>query len=104
MGYADQYESASIEEAGFNQSLLLMSLLVLLLIGEQLLAYATSYHPSRGASVTAGAGRVKRWDISAYSDQEDRRYVQAAVGTAAATAGPDTAGTTHNTPARGAES
>ncbi|MHB8970382.1 MAG: BatA domain-containing protein [Pirellulaceae bacterium] len=48
VGYADQYESAEIEQSGFNQSLLLMGLLVLLLLGEQALAYMNSFHARRG--------------------------------------------------------
>jgi hypothetical protein len=45
--YADEY---NYEMAGFhgdNQSLLLMGLLVVLLVVEQVLAYAVSYHPAR---------------------------------------------------------
>jgi uncharacterized membrane protein len=56
MGYADQYESAAIEQAGFNQSILLMGLLVLLLVGEQLLAYFNSFHAHRGTQM-AHVGR-----------------------------------------------
>ncbi|MHB0956155.1 MAG: BatA domain-containing protein [Pirellulaceae bacterium] len=52
VGYADQYESASIEQAGFNQSLLVMGLLLLLLIGEQLLAYLNSFHTHRGTELS----------------------------------------------------
>ena len=48
--FADEYESSAIEQAGFNQSLLLMCLLVALLIGEQLMAYIASFHPARGAT------------------------------------------------------
>ncbi len=57
IGYADQYETAAIQQAGFNQSLLLMCLLIVLLLGEQILAYVTSFHPSRRAGSTADAGR-----------------------------------------------
>jgi hypothetical protein len=48
--FADEFQSSAIEQAGFNQSLLLMCLLVVLLIGEQLLAYIASFHPARGAT------------------------------------------------------
>lgn len=57
IGYADQYETAAIEQSGFNQSLLLMCLLIVLLLGEQILAYVTSYHPSRRSAASADAGR-----------------------------------------------
>jgi hypothetical protein len=36
--------------AGFNLSSTLLVLLVLLLVGEQLLAYASSYHPAKGGA------------------------------------------------------
>ncbi|MCA9175697.1 MAG: BatA domain-containing protein [Planctomycetales bacterium] len=39
-----------VNESGFNPSLWIMGLLVLLLLGEQMLAYVLSYHPPRGAS------------------------------------------------------
>ncbi len=78
IGYADQYETAAIEEAGFNQSLLLMCLLILLLIGEQLLAYFTSYHPTRRAAATANAGRVRRRNLEQYQDADDIASLQAA--------------------------
>ncbi len=77
IGYADQYETAAIEDAGYNQSLLLMCFLILLLIGEQLLAYFTSYHPSRRAAATANAGRVRRRNMANYQDADDVASVQA---------------------------
>jgi uncharacterized membrane protein len=51
VGFADQFESAAIEQAGFNQSLLVMCLLVLLLLGEQLLAYLNSFHARHGTEL-----------------------------------------------------
>jgi uncharacterized membrane protein len=51
MGYADQYESAAIEQSGFNQSVLLMGLLILVLVGEQVLAYFNSFHAHRGTQL-----------------------------------------------------
>jgi len=51
IGYADQYEAAVIEQSGFNQSMLLMALLVFLLVGEQWLAYANSFHAHRGTQL-----------------------------------------------------
>lgn len=52
LGYADQFESAAIEQAGFNQSVSLMVLLILLLLGEQALAYWNSFHARRSASLS----------------------------------------------------
>ncbi|MCA9225506.1 MAG: BatA domain-containing protein [Planctomycetales bacterium] len=46
---ADEFEAETSDEGGFNISLLVMSMLVGLLIGEQALAYFASYHPARGA-------------------------------------------------------
>ncbi|MCI0359038.1 MAG: BatA domain-containing protein [Planctomycetaceae bacterium] len=46
---ADQYEQEEISSTGYNLSYLIMTLLVLLLIGEQLLAYSASYHVTPGA-------------------------------------------------------
>jgi uncharacterized membrane protein len=51
IGYADQYESALVTPTGFNQSMLLLSLLVLLLLVEQALAYLNSYHVLRGTQM-----------------------------------------------------
>jgi uncharacterized membrane protein len=47
---ADQYEQEEIASTGYNLSNLLMALLVLLLVGEQLLAYSASYHVAPGAA------------------------------------------------------
>jgi hypothetical protein len=46
---ADQFETSSMEQAGYNQSLLLMCILVALLTLEQFVAYLASFHPARGA-------------------------------------------------------
>ena len=45
----DDLTYASIEQAGYSPSLWLMILLILLLLGEQIMGYFTSYHPARGA-------------------------------------------------------
>ncbi len=42
---ADAFAATEIRSAGFNRSLFLMALLLLLLIAEQWLAYSASYHP-----------------------------------------------------------
>jgi hypothetical protein len=47
---ADQYEQEEVASTGYNLSYLLMGLLVLLLVGEQLLAYSASYHVAPGAA------------------------------------------------------
>lgn len=47
---ADDYALGFLDAAGANRSLLLMVLLVAALLGEQLLAYFTSFHPSRGST------------------------------------------------------
>lgn len=47
---ADQYEQEEIASTGYNLSNLLMAVLVLLLVGEQLLAYSASYHVAPGAA------------------------------------------------------
>jgi hypothetical protein len=46
---ADQYQQDEVASTGYNLSMLLMGGLVLLLVGEQLLAYSASYHV-KGAS------------------------------------------------------
>jgi Aerotolerance regulator N-terminal len=46
---ADQYEQEEISSTGYNLSYVIMAVLVLLLIGEQLLAYSASYHVTPGA-------------------------------------------------------
>ncbi len=55
--FVDQYESSVFEQAGFNQSMLLLVLLVLLLFAEQVVAYITSFHPARRAEPARGARR-----------------------------------------------
>jgi hypothetical protein len=49
---ADQYEQEEIASTGYNLSFLILTVLVLLLVGEQLLAYFASYHvqPVRAAT------------------------------------------------------
>ena len=47
---ADEYSYDLFQQAGYNRSFLVMCLLIALLLGEQLLAYATSYHPARGGA------------------------------------------------------
>jgi hypothetical protein len=47
---ADSYEQQDLSSSGYNLSQMLMIGLVCLLIGEQLLAYSTSYHPLPGAA------------------------------------------------------
>lgn len=78
VGYADQYKTAALDAAGFNQSLLLMVLLILLLIGEQVLAYFASYHPSRRARELAAAGQPRRWSPPADHEEDDWASVRAA--------------------------
>jgi len=46
----DQYAFEVNEQAGANRSLLLMCVLIAMLLGEQLLAYFTGYHPARGVA------------------------------------------------------
>ncbi len=46
----EDIEYALAEQAGFNWSRLIMYGLICLLLGEQLLAYAASYHPARGGA------------------------------------------------------
>lgn len=53
--YADQFETGTIDRAGFNQSTLIMALLILLLLVEQVMAYIASFHPTR--RVHEGANR-----------------------------------------------
>jgi hypothetical protein len=52
--YADEYTFDTASLSGDNRSLLLMALLILLLIGEQLLAYSASYHPVRMPAPSTG--------------------------------------------------
>jgi hypothetical protein len=42
----DEFIQETEEQAGYNRSLLVMTLLIALLLGEQLLAYFASYHPA----------------------------------------------------------
>lgn len=44
------FDAGLIERAGFNRSLLLLSLLVLFLLLEQFMAYSASYHPGKRAN------------------------------------------------------
>jgi hypothetical protein len=46
---ADQYQQDEVATAGYNLSTLVLWALVLLLVGEQILAYAASYHVVPGA-------------------------------------------------------
>ena len=43
---AERYSGGYVQQQGFNRSMLLMTLLILFLVGEQLLAYSASYHPA----------------------------------------------------------
>ncbi len=74
IGYADQYETAAIEQAGFNQSLLLMCFLVALLLGEQILAYMASYHPSRRSGTASEARRTLSDSVARLRQAEDARW------------------------------
>ena len=82
MGYADQYESAAIEQAGFNQSMLLMGLLILLLLGEQVLAYFNSFHAHRGhATGPSGTPRPPgQYSAAAGQNEADDAGRQARAG------------------------
>ncbi|MBI2477240.1 MAG: hypothetical protein HYV60_00890 [Planctomycetia bacterium] len=46
---AEEYSYDLFQQAGYNRSFLIMCVLIAVLLGEQLLAYFTSYHPARGA-------------------------------------------------------
>ncbi len=89
IGYADQYETAAIEQSGFNQSLLLMCLLIVLLLGEQILAYVTSYHPSRRSAASADAGRGLSERIASFRNEEDASWAASASSTQDWARGPD---------------
>ncbi|WP_254507895.1 BatA domain-containing protein [Anatilimnocola floriformis] len=57
---AEQYQQGEAVASGYNLSMLVMGILVALLIGEQALAYSTSYHPLRpsvAATQVAAGGR-----------------------------------------------
>jgi hypothetical protein len=47
---ADQYEQGDVASAGYNLSTMLLFGLIALLIGEQALAYAASYHVAPGGN------------------------------------------------------
>ena len=47
---AEQYQQGEAVASGYNLSMLVMGILIALLIGEQALAYSTSYHPLRAAA------------------------------------------------------
>ena len=47
---ADEYAYDLFEQAGYNRGFLVMCLLIVMLLGEQLLAYVASYHPARGVA------------------------------------------------------
>lgn len=47
---ADSYQQDDVASTGYNLSMLLLGGLVVLLVGEQLLAYSASYHLPRGAA------------------------------------------------------
>jgi len=53
---AATFQSAIGDQAGYNLSEALLALLILLLIGEQVLAWSASYHPAP-AVVAAAAAR-----------------------------------------------
>ena len=78
VGHTDHYESALIPQSGFNQSLPLMSILVVLLLGEQLLAYFTSYHPSRKADNRARGRPGWRAAIERLRDASEASAARAA--------------------------
>jgi len=48
--HADEFGYDFMEQAGYNRSLLLMGLLIVLLLTEQVLGYFASYHPAQGAA------------------------------------------------------
>jgi hypothetical protein len=48
---AQSFQSTDFQAAGFNLSEGILYLLIALLLGEQFLAYATSYHPPIHGSV-----------------------------------------------------
>jgi hypothetical protein len=47
---ADQYQQDEVTPAGYNLSTLVLCVLILLLVGEQVLAYSASYHVTPGAA------------------------------------------------------
>jgi hypothetical protein len=46
---ADSYQQDEVASTGYNLSMMLLGGLVVLLVGEQLLAYSASYHVTPGA-------------------------------------------------------
>lgn len=58
--FADQFEADLSDLGGLNRSLFLMALLVLLLVGEQLMAYFASFHPAPIAAGMAAVAGAKR--------------------------------------------
>lgn len=80
MDYADEFASGTIQDSGFNQSLLLMGLLILLLLGEQLLAYFTSYHPTRRLATSMRGGRSASRTFTSSHDDEDLGLARQAAG------------------------
>ena len=53
---ASGYQYSSEQQAGYNLATALLCFLVLLLIGEQILAYSASYHPPSLPRGDAGGG------------------------------------------------
>lgn len=47
---ADEYQQQSLGQPGYNWSLMLLGILVLMLVAEQFLAYSASYHPLLGGA------------------------------------------------------
>jgi hypothetical protein len=47
---SDNVSYLAARQAGYNRSLLVMGLLVMLLVGEQALAYSASYHVAKGVA------------------------------------------------------
>jgi hypothetical protein len=47
---ADQYQQDEVASSGYNLSTLLLVGMILLLAGEQVLAYSASYHVTPGAA------------------------------------------------------
>ncbi len=93
IGYADQYETAAIQQAGFNQSLLLMCLLIALLVGEQILAYFTSFHPARRATTATDAGRGISGSVARFRNDDEALWPSASAGRQTWTSSPgDAAG------------
>lgn len=58
--WAEQFESDAGDQGGMNRSLLLMGLLILLLLGEQLLAYFASYHAPPVVAAPTPAESLRR--------------------------------------------